>query len=311
MASVLFSVSIQTFHQQEICKKLLMFLQKNCFKVKVLSNSDILGGDMDENADILNPDDYQVIIAFNKKGYDRVKRLHQAGIPVIYSFSKDDYTEFIDGRSKYDHVLMFNAGKDIFTDGFITHMNLPFYVEDIDEMQPKSNVNIVVGVDNYRVLLRLFIILYTMSEYTVNAIVADRNGYLMVPEGENINFFTREDDVESLVKQADLVIGDKYLAMQGIMYRKPVIVVGECGYGGLLKAGNCIEQFKNDFCGRVDGKKEEYFPLKWVCQDVPLALELEKTELQEIIHRLERETKKNEEALSALISFYACSRQKK
>lgn len=88
------------------------------------------------------------------------------------------------------------------------------------------NSCIAVGIDCPRAKLRVSILLDTIQEYQVRYISSD-------------------EEISEAVNKAGLIIGARGIAHEGILQRKPVIVVGEYGFGGLVTPDTLHEQCSN------------------------------------------------------------------
>lgn len=85
-----------------------------------------------------------------------------------------------------------------------------------DELQLiEQKASIVVGIANSRTRLRIGILLSKYSEYQVD-------------------YISSESEIGKLIEEADLIIGAGITAYEGVLRRKPVIVVGDYGLGGLV-----------------------------------------------------------------------------
>lgn len=71
----------------------------------------------------------------------------------------------------------------------------------------EQKANIVVGVANSRTRLRIGVLLSKYSEYQVD-------------------YISSESETGKLIEEADLIIGAGITAYEGVLRRKPVIVVG-------------------------------------------------------------------------------------
>lgn len=120
---------------------------------------------------------------------------------------------------------------------------------------------IVVAIANPRTRLRVNVLLGTVPEYQVRHI-------------------TSEDEVGELIEEADMIIGTGIIAREGVMRRKPVIVVGDYGFEGLVTPNNFRTQFHNCFRGKMNGMKDEYFSLERLEEDIRKGFSLTYQELQ-------------------------------
>ena len=110
------------------------------------------------------------------------------------------------------------------------------------------NSSIAVGIDCPRAKLRVSILLDTIQEYQVRYIFSD----------EEI----------------------RGMAYEGVLQRKPVIVVGEYGFGGLVTPDTLHEQYNNYFRGKINGIKAEYFSLERLEEEIRRGFALTFQELQ-------------------------------
>ena len=101
-----------------------------------------------------------------------------------------------------------------------------------DELQLiEQKASIVVGIANSRTRLRIGILLSKYSEYQVD-------------------YISSESEIGKLIEEADLIIGAGITAYEGVLRRKPVIVVGD--YGGLEDAMRQERSLYADVLGNID-----------------------------------------------------------
>ena len=125
----------------------------------------------------------------------------------------------------------------------------------------EQKANIVVGVANSRTRLRIGVLLSKYSEYQVD-------------------YISSESETGKLIEEADLIIGAGITAYEGVLRRKPVIVVGDYGLGGLVTPDTLHEQCSNYFKGKINGIKEEYFSLERLEEEIKRGFTLTFQELQ-------------------------------
>ena len=92
----------------------------------------------------------------------------------------------------------------------------------------EQKANIVVGVANSRTRLRIGVLLSKYSEYQVD-------------------YISSESETGKLIEEADLIIGAGITAYEGVLRRKPVIVVGDYGFGGLVTPDTFRKHYNNRF----------------------------------------------------------------
>lgn len=120
---------------------------------------------------------------------------------------------------------------------------------------------IAVGITNPRSKLRVSVLLNTIPEY-------------------HVRYMVSENEIIDAIEESDLVIGTGVTAREGILHRKPVIVVGDYGCGGLVTPDTLHSQYDNSFKGRVNGMKGEYFSLEKLAEEIKKSTDLTFQELQ-------------------------------
>ena len=120
---------------------------------------------------------------------------------------------------------------------------------------------IVVGIANPRTKIRVEVFLSENPEYQT----------IYISSGS---------ETGKLIEEADLIIGSGITAYEGVARRKPVIVVGDYGLGGLVTPDTFRSQYNNRFRGRINGMKDEYFSLESLEKDIKKAFRLTFQELQ-------------------------------
>lgn len=94
------------------------------------------------------------------------------------------------------------------------------------------------------------------------------------------SLISSDEEISEAVNKAGLIIGARGMAHEGILQRKPVIVVGEYGFGGLVTPDTLHEQCSNYFKGKINGIKEEYFSLERLEEEIKRGFTLTFQELQ-------------------------------
>lgn len=125
----------------------------------------------------------------------------------------------------------------------------------------EQTVCIVVGIANPRTKIRVEVLLSEFSECQVE-------------------YISSGSELGKLIEGADLIIGSGITAYEGVARRKPVIVVGDYGLGGLVTPNTFRSHYNNRFKGRINGKKDEYFPLESLEKEIKRAFGLTFQELQ-------------------------------
>ncbi|GEM_PF-1549544 len=296
MKRILFSTYANTCAQREMCKGLYKLLQQENYQI-----------DFDPDVNVEQANSYDLIIAFNKKGYERVKQLCSE-TPVIYSISMLDYPkEYIWDSTQYEHVLLVKANSITFSGGYVTPICFPFSVPEQkiegSIRKQRKPVRLVVGMGANRTLLRTLFILNTLIDCKIDIITSEPEYYGGYTDS-HITIHSEDEDGDVLIRAADIVIGNKYTALKGVLYGKPVVLAGDYGYGGLITRESVIEQYHNSFFGRQEGIKDEYFPLERLVRDIDKALVLTEKDILPIREHLLEEGRVNDKKILEIISFY-------
>lgn len=126
----------------------------------------------------------------------------------------------------------------------------------------EQRTRIVVGIGNPRTRLRVNVLLSTIPEYHVRYMSSD------------------EDEISNVIDEADLIIGTGIIAREGVLNRKPVIIVGDYGFGGLVTPNTFRKHYNNSFRGKINGVRDEYFSLERLEGEIKRAFCLTFQELQ-------------------------------
>ena len=128
-----------------------------------------------------------------------------------------------------------------------------------DELQLiEQKASIVVGIANSRTRLRIGVLLSKYSEYQVD-------------------YISSESEIGKLIEEADLIIG---AGITGVLRRKPVIVVGDYGLGGLVTPDTFRKHYNNRFRGKINGVRNESFSLENLEKEIYKSFNLTFQELQ-------------------------------
>lgn len=297
---VLFSGCVDTYVEEEFCREFIRILLQKGFFVETSINASVTDLGVYESA-LEENEYYDFIIAFNEIGYAWSEHMHHPGIPAVYVLPGCNYKDSAAYYDRFEHVIFLNSDKPITPEETsLYRINFPFFTEKNPVFNPKTRKNITVCVDNKPLLLRLLLIMNTLKEYHIT-VIADEERFQIISSNPRINFRSSEKNLNALIAQSGLLITDKYVALKGICSYKPVIIVGECGYGGLITSENCLEQFDNGFSG-IQGNGEECLLLQHVYADIERAMACSVEELQAIIDKIKPEAKKQEEVFHSILS---------
>lgn len=125
----------------------------------------------------------------------------------------------------------------------------------------EQKASIVVGIANACTRLRVGVLLSKLSEYQVD-------------------YISSESEIGKLIEEADLIIGAGITAYEGVLRRKPVIVVGDYGFGGLVTPDTFRKHYNNRFRGKLNGARNESCSLENLEEEIRKAFNLTFQELQ-------------------------------
>ena len=217
---------------------------------------------------------YNLAFAFNRRGYEKIQTLRPA-IPIVYS------------------ILALPFPWDGEVDRYLKY--------------PHSKPAVLVGVGNGRSALRTFIVLNTLTQYKINIIYSGEQELYDIGYASHVTV-REEFELDTLIQNASLVIGHKYVALQGALHKKPVIVIGDYGSGGLLTSANVVEQYHNHFLGNIGGELDEYFSLDQLQKEITAASKLSVRELEAIAEKLKKEMSENNRKVWNIVSSYSIIR---
>lgn len=104
---------------------------------------------------------------------------------------------------------------------------------------------------------------------------------------------------------SDLVIGNGFTVLEAILSEKPVIVIGDNGFGGLVKSQMIETQYQKFFSGRIGGEIDEKIPAKFLIDDILRVLYIEEEERQQLISQnkafLEQQQKNISQTLNNIL----------
>lgn len=115
----------------------------------------------------------------------------------------------------------------------------------------------------------LFKILRTLNRLThYNIVVCSKNKDFVNFTNANVRIEDSFCAIEEHVKKSRIVIGAGYPILYAIKYRKPFIVVGERGYGGIPNSNNIKHYFREFFQGAIGGRFDGPLPENLVYEDI-------------------------------------------
>ena len=285
--------------QQEICENMISVLHTMPVEVH-FCNSDV---------DLLHIG-YDVAMVCNKRGYSEFKK-SGLDIPLLYVLSSEDFcNEMIFDSSFYTHILMINTNGTVYSNSFVTQSSFPFVAGKIlPSVRGKKYHKLLVDIRNDDSLIGLLPLLNVYVDYEISILISKPNRFKDVVNS-HIQLLS-EKNRENLIEEADIFIAQGYTALKGVMQQKPVFVLGEYGFGGLVEKDNVREQYRTGFSGRLGGVQNEYLPLPMIDYEIKKVLNGEISGWKETAEVLCECCRETSDRFCQLVSFFAnLSRQK-
>lgn len=269
MKKILFSACDNTYTQRKNREGLAELLRKNNYQVDSFGN--------------LNKKDlksYSLLVVFNRGEYERIHTL-DLNMPIVCSVDMGFSTPYLNSSKEFSA-----------------------YCSDLKKRSKRNRrsreATILVGIDCYQALLRAIILLNSMPDYHINLIYSgkrDLSGMLC----SHMSVY-QEEDIDSMLGGTDLIIGSKYLALEGIFNEKPVVVLGDCGLGGVVNSDTVMDMYHTGFVGKTEGYIDEYFPLYSLYQEIEKGLEMSDIELEYLPRKVEKERTMEQEKILRVVS---------
>ena len=121
----------------------------------------------------------------------------------------------------------------------------------------------------------------TRTRIRVNALLGTIPGY-------KVRYVEYDDEIADAVAEAQLILATELMAREGILSCKPVIIVGDYGLGGLVTPQTLHNLYNNRFKGRINGMRDEYFPLQRLEEEIKRSVDLTSQELQMMSNQLNK-----------------------
>lgn len=170
---ILFSVFTKTSSQVDIVNGLIDMLLTKGYKIDIFStqNTDIYI--KKTNVDCVKSyteAKYDVIIAFNLKGFNQVSTLRtNYNIPLIYTFCISEIVnEYLFNTTQFEKILLINDDRNyhpnLFRNDFTTNLIVPFELTYKDSVYTERKTDIIVKTD-HDTLLKILPVLNNHGEY--------------------------------------------------------------------------------------------------------------------------------------------------
>lgn len=277
MKRLLFSAYISNINDMLFCENLIRFLSFKSYYIHIVCNKKMeLSVRNVQQVSHCRESKCELVLAYNRLGLRRTK-CFLGQIPIFYfCFGYNYYHERVN-IYEYDKLFIIGSNRVIIEDNSYSILNILF-----DEAYDNFDKNkIVVAVNNIVTINGLLPFL--------NMIYTQRFDILCVNEvfrfvscNPNIRIIKKQNDIIESFRSASVIIGEGQSVIKGILMEKPVLVLGDYGYGGLVNMNNIDLFWKNGFLGRIGGAKGEYLPFELIQYDIVEAFKVDRMELKKI-----------------------------
>lgn len=164
--------------------------------------------------------------------------------------------------------------------------HMPFCLERVeDNVIKNTSKNIFINLGKTTFQETLLKIVRPLNQLTSwNILFNTKNKFLSKVLNNNIKT-TNSGNIQLNIQQSNIVIGSGYTVLYAIMYKKPCIVIGDKGYGGLISTENFPEQYKSFFQGRIGGRYLEMLPDNLIIEDLQSISNISN---ENVIHQLKQ-----------------------
>lgn len=228
----------------------------------------------------LNTNDFDLILTSTSNNVGVLKKIFRStGIPIIGLIDSSDYAlKKIAGHNKMDKLILLNPPLDypnvLLQPAFNLQWRIPVIFPSTsidyslgDPKSPRMVVAIEGGTGLSSPVFQLVSLMNKLSNLKTTLVTENKGMQKIL--NSNIRIVSREKtDLIQIVAESDIVVGSGRLAEQAVAMDKPVIIVGERGYDGLLTEDIFELQYQNQFQGRVGGTPGEFIPEKLLMENI-------------------------------------------
>lgn len=140
------------------------------------------------------------------------------------------------------------------------------YIQKKENAESDIYVNIGETLYADSALFKILRTLNRLTHYDID--VCSRNKDFVNFMNANVHIEDSFCAIEEHVKKTKIVIGAGYPILYAIKYRKPFIIVGERGYGGIPNSNNIKHYFREFFQGAIGGRFDGPLPENLVYEDI-------------------------------------------
>jgi len=315
MKKILLSAYCKTQEQKNIIKSLLEILLSKDYDIDIITNCEL---DIQKNniqqvsSTSLLTKSYNVILAYNLKGYYCIRRLAKTkSIPVIYIIKQgDSIVEYLYDVSLVSRFLIINDGNELsrqlFPEDFSLHISYPYLPPQHNYYTTASSINILVTTDD-ETLLNIIPAINNYAKYNFTIITEIPS---IIKKIVNINckvLSAKRTNIIEYIKNAALIIGCGKPLLMSIGYNKPSIVVGKFGFGRRVTIENVEQHFYSFFKGRLGAGGKELIPFHLLLHEIDSCMNAKPDENEIICKSVSNFLNRRYEETASSIDVLICS----
>ena len=217
------------------------------------------------------------IICIGDATIDTISKIRKNGCIVIrFLFRSDISLYYYANETLIDFTFWIN---DLDINILYPYLNLSSKIEVPFDFQysapevlrfesPKFDIYVNTGEFLYAdsALYKILRTLNRLTRYKID--VCSKNESIINMTNKNIHIMDSSMSIETHVKNSSIIIGSGYSILYAIKYRKPFIVIGERGYGGIPHLNNINNFYKTFFQGAIGGRLDGALPENLVYEDI-------------------------------------------
>lgn len=258
-------------------------------------------------------------IDFNNKSFTKQKpeEIIENNFDLIFLINTERHKSYFKGLAKIcivnthrffslwtpESTLTFWSYGDINSNNIINsknHLSIPYSkINDIKSIEENQEFDYFFIFKENTVLLKVLLFINLLHNKKI-ALFCSFKDFQKKLFNVNVTFINDNNFEETLIS-AKTVIGEGELIAKAVLLKKPAIILGNNGYGGLLTEKNIISQYHQNFSGRIGGVINEMIPLNLLQLDFETLTNVDIEVIRRTKEILEQEIEKEKSQLQKKI----------
>lgn len=276
---ILFASYISNIRDMYFGECLVKFLINQKYSIKVISNKKYFTEfhNIYEDTISINSNQYDLVLLHNKQAFKLINKMTITP-PIFYLFNSDEILKEQIEMDKYSELFLCGKPKFLTDNSFYNLLNI-YFDETFDDEQIKQEENIIIAESSIVTINKLIPWINTLASSNIY-IISIKDHVSSKYFNSNVHIVNNKNKIDRLFRNAKLIIADDQFAIKGIMLKKPVLLLGSYGYGGLITNDNIDLFYKYGFTGRPGGNFDEHLPFELINYDFQEAYHLSDNELE-------------------------------